>query len=126
MLITRFLAAAIALVAGFAFLAPADAGTSVARAGDFGTFNTKAVDSNTLRASGNTIGWARKVVQIQRAPKGTSNWTTIGSDRTDGEGRFAVRLQAGSDIPCTGRQFKVRAKKKGTNISKVDDTTWSC
>ena len=90
------------------------------------TFDIKVKDSRTLKAFGKASNWKRKVVQVQRAPKGTNNWTTIGQDRTDGLGKYVVMLKAGTDIPCTGKKFKIRAKKKGRASTKVDDQVWYC
>lgn len=95
------------------------------RAG-FGTYNVFAKDNNTLVAQGKANAWRRKVVLIQRARRGTNNWRTIARDRTTADGSFRTTLQAGSDIPCNGRQYKTRAKKKGRPAARVDDKVWSC
>lgn len=124
--LTAILVAAIASLAMVFTVAPADAAPAAAeRAGTFGKFNTKAVDSNTLKAYGNTDGWGHKVVLIQRRLKSGGRWITEARTRTTGTGAFGVKLNAGSDIPCHGRWI-LRAKKRGTSIFKVDDQVWYC
>lgn len=128
MRMTRTLAALVAIIASFALaisLAPAHAEEGATTQATFGRFNAELIKGK-LVAKGQASNWKRKVVQIQRAPRGTNNWTTIAQPKTDARGNFRVVLQPGSDIPCTGKKFKVRAKKKGRPAAKVDDDLWYC
>ncbi|NYI99560.1 hypothetical protein HNR19_000259 [Nocardioides thalensis] len=122
MRMTRTLAALVALVASLALtvtLAPANASAPSTQAG-FGTFIAKVNSAGTrVIAKGQANNWRRKTVQIQRAPKGTRNWTTVAQPKTDGRGNFSVKLVPGADIPCTGKQFLLRAKKKGRPSAKI-------
>lgn len=127
MRMTRTLAAFVAFVASLALaltVVPANAehrvsdGASVA--GTFGTFTPHLNSDNTrVIAEGRANNWKRKPVQIHRAPKGTKRWTLIATVKTSRRGKFRVSLVPGSDIPCTGKQFILRAKKKGRASAKV-------
>lgn len=128
MRMTRTLAALVAVVASLALaftMAPAtaerptsDDGASIA--GPFGKFRPHLNKKNTrVIASGQANNWKRKPVQIHRAPKGTKKWTLVATVKTKKNGKFRVALVPGSDIPCNGKQFVLRAKKKGRPSAKI-------
>lgn len=110
-LVAAFAATLVSLALTFT-LAPADAAPgTVARSG-FGTFAARvSPDGSRVVAHGDTIGWGRKIVLIQRRKKSGGAWVTVARPRTDGRGRFSARLRPGRDIPCTGAKFFLRAKK---------------
>lgn len=130
MRMTRTLAALVALIASFALaitLAPANAEEGATTQATFGRFNAELNSDGKLIAKGQASKWKRKPVQLQRAPKGTNNWTTFKTLKTDGRGNFRYVVRPGSDIPCSGtKEYKIRAKKKGRPAAKVDDDLWYC
>ena len=111
---------------------PVQAQEVTSQRASFGTFDARLVDGR-LVAKGHANRFRRKTVLIQRARENGHDWTTIARLRTSRTGNFRTVLRAGSDIPCTGTRFKLRARKKGVAQWKIDLTSdgsaiqvWSC
>ena len=69
----------------------------------------RASTTATLRAHGNTIGWERKPILIQRSKAGAGRGVTVARTRTDGAGRR--RGTSGSRAPERPRRRSINGRR---------------